>query len=247
MFEIVADRATGSNMCPEYGATSALFPVDQQRLRYLTQTGRGDLVALVERYTKAQGLFRTDGMPTPSFDETIEVYLSTVEPSVAGPKRPQDRVPLAKVWESFAVKPKPTTGVTRPGTTEGRKPLNDAAQTQVAEATSATAAVAHVPREVRVRDGDVVIDAITSCTNTSNPSVMIAAGLLAKNAVERGLAVKAQVKTSLAPGSKVVMDYYQRAGLVPYLEKLGFHLVGYGCTTCIGNSGPLAPEVSAAI
>ena len=229
----VADRATVSNMCPEYGATSALFPVDQQSLRYLTQTGRGDLVALVERYMKAQGLFRTDGMPTPSFDETIEVDLSTVEPSVAGPKRPQDRVPLAKVWESFAVKPKPTTGVTRPGTTEGPKPLNDAAQTQVAEATSATAAVAHVPREVRVRDGDVVIAAITSCTNTSNPSVMIAAGLLAKNAVERGLAVKPQVKTSLAPGSRVVTRYLDQAGLTQYLDKLGFYLVGFGCTTCI--------------
>src|SRR5687767_3942361 len=240
----VAERATVSNMCPEYGATSALFPVDRQTLRYLEQTGRPRaILELVERYTKAQGMFRSDGAPTPKFDELIEVELGSVRPSVAGPKRPQDRVDLPMIWDSFTG-PKPTKGVTVPGHTEGPKPINDAAPTMVRPATAATAAVAEKPRDLQVSDGSVVIAAITSCTNRSNPSVMIAAGLLAKKAVERGLSVKRHVKTTLAPGSRVVTRYLDRAGLTPYLDTLGFFLVGYGCTTCIGASGPLAtPEI----
>ncbi|MBU6423881.1 MAG: aconitate hydratase AcnA, partial [Chloroflexi bacterium] len=240
----VADRATVSNMCPEYGATAALWPVDAQTLRYLRQTGRGDLVDLVERYTKAQGLFRLDGAPLPRFDETIEVDLGGVHPSVAGPKRPQDRHELPDVWDSF-LGPTPTKGITPPGHTEGPKPLEDAPSTQVAAATAATAAVAkRAPTAGGITDGSIVIAAITSCTNTSNPSVMIAAGLLAKKAVERGLRVPPHVKTTLAPGSRVVTRYLDRAGLTPYLDKLGYYLVGYGCTVCIGNTGPLAtPEI----
>jgi aconitate hydratase len=240
----VAERATVSNMCPEYGATAALFPVDRQTLRYLEQTGRPrELIDLVERYTKAQGMFRSDGDPTPTFDELIEVDLGSVRPSVSGPKRPQDRVDLPMIWDSFTG-PKPTTGLPRPGETEGPKKVNDAAQTMVAPATAVTAAVAEKPRDLQVSDGSVVIAAITSCTNTSNPSVMIAAGLLAKKAVEKGLSVKPYVKTSLAPGSRVVTRYLDQAGLTPYLEKLGYYLVAYGCTTCIGGSGPLAtPEI----
>jgi aconitate hydratase len=240
----VAERATVSNMCPEYGATSALFPVDRQTLRYLEQTARPkELIDLVERYTRAQGIFRSDGDPTPTFDEVIEVDLGSVRPSVSGPKRPQDRVDLPLVWDSF-VGPKPTKGVTQPGHTEGPKPVNDAAQTMVAEATPKTAEVAHRPRTLQVADGSVVIAAITSCTNTSNPSVMIAAGLLAKKAIEKGLDVKPHVKTTFAPGSRVVTRYLEASGLTPYLEQLGFYLVGFGCTVCIGNTGPLAtPEI----
>ncbi len=240
----VQDRATVSNMCPEYGATAAYFPIDAQTLRYLRGTARGDLVELVERYAKTQGLFRVDGMPTPVFDELLEVDLSAVRPSVAGPKRPQDRHELAAVWDSF-VGPKPTKGITLPGHTEGPKPVNDAFQTQVAAATTATAEVAkRAPTLGGVTDGSVVIAAITSCTNTSNPSVMVAAGLLAKKAVECGLSVRPYVKTTLSPGSRVVMRYLDAAGLRPYLEKLGFYFVGVGCFTCIGNSGPLAtPEI----
>src|SRR5436189_170869 len=240
----VAERATVSNMCPEYGATSALFPVDRQTLRYLDQTGRPkELIELVERYTQAQGMFRSDGDPTPTFDELIEVDLGSVHPSVSGPKRPQDRVDLPMIWDSFTG-PKPTTGVPRLGETEGPKKVNDAAQTMVATATPETAAVAHKPRTLQVTDGSVVIAAITSCTNTSNPSVMIAAGLLAKKAIERGLSVKPHVKTTFAPGSRVVTRYLEAAGLTPYLEQLGFYLVGFGCTVCIGNTGPLAtPEI----
>ncbi len=209
----IADRATLSNMCPEYGATSAYFPVDEQTLAYLRFTGRGDLVDLVERYSKEQGLFRRDGDPAPTFSEVLELDLSAVEPSLAGPSRPQDRVSLAGVWPSFTER------------------YGDRRSEQKGD----------------VRDGTVVIAAITSCTNTSNPSVMLAAGLLAKKAVEAGLEAKPWVKTSLAPGSRVVTDYLERAGLAPYLEKLGFALVGYGCTTCIGNSGPLPEEVAAAV
>jgi aconitate hydratase len=240
----VAERATVSNMCPEYGATSALFPVDRQTLRYLEQTGRPrKVIDLVERYTRAQGMFREDGTPTPKFDELIEVDLASVRPSVAGPKRPQDRVDLPMIWDSF-VGPKPTRGVTPPGHTEGPKPIQDAPPTMVRPATAATAAVAEKPRDLQVSDGSVVIAAITSCTNTSNPSVMIAAGLLAKKAIERGLAVKPHVKTTFAPGSRVVTRYLAAAGLTPYLEQLGFYLVGFGCTVCIGNTGPLAtPEI----
>jgi aconitate hydratase len=237
----VPDRATLSNMCPEYGATSALFPVDHQTLRYLEITGRSrEQIDLVERYTKEQGLFRADGAPTPKFTELLELDLAGVEPSVAGPKRPQDRVALPQVWNSFTsafVKPpKPAPDEISRLTEEGG-PING----------RTTVAVAHHP-PAKVEDGCVVIAAITSCTNTSNPSVMVAAGLLAKNAVERGLKVNPYVKTSLAPGSRVVTDYLNTAGLMEPLEKLGFYLVGYGCTTCIGNSGPLAtPEVEAAV
>jgi len=237
----VPDRATLSNMCPEYGATSALFPVDQQTLRYLDITGRSrEQIDLVERYTKEQGLFRVDGAVPPRFTELLELDLAKVEPSVAGPKRPQDRVPLPKVWESFnsafARPPKPAPEEISRLTGEGG-PVDG--RTAVA--------VAHRP-PAKVEDGCVVIAAITSCTNTSNPSVMVAAGLLAQKAVERGLSVNPYVKTSLAPGSRVVTDYLNTAGLMEPLEKLGFFLVGYGCTTCIGNSGPLAtPEVEAAV
>ena len=241
----VAERATVSNMCPEYGATSALFPVDRQTLRYLEQTGRPkELIELVERYTKAQGMFRSDGDPTPTFDELIEVDLASVRPSVAGPKRPQDRVELPMVWKSF-LGPQPTSGVTKLGTTEGPKPINDAAQTQVAVATNKRPRSHTSHRSSAASsDGSVVIAAITSCTNTSNPSVMIAAGLLAKKAVERGLTVPPFVKTTMAPGSRVVTRYLDEAGLTPYLEKLGYYLVGYGCTVCIGSTGPLAtPEI----
>ena len=235
----VQDRATVSNMCPEYGATAAFFPVDAQSLRYLEATNRGDLVDLVQRYTKAQGLFRVDGASAPTFDEMMELDLATVRPSVAGPKRPQDRVELPMVWQSF-VGPKPTTGITRPGHTEGPKPVNDAPATMVAEATPATAKAAHLsPALGGITDGSVVIAAITSCTNTSNPSVMIAAGLLAKKAVERGLSVKPYVKTTMAPGSRVVTRYMDQAGLTPYLEKLGYFLVGYGCTVCLAAGTPV--------
>src|SRR5881396_3997571 len=237
----VPDRATLSNMCPEYGATSALFPVDAQTLRYLETTGRSaDHIALVERYSKEQDLFRVDGAATPRFSELLELDLAKVEPSVAGPKRPQDRVSLPKVWESFTSafvhSPKPEPEAISRLTEEGG-PIDG----------RASVAVAHRP-PAKVEDGCVVIAAITSCTNTSNPSVMVAAGLLAQKAVARGLAVNPYVKTSLAPGSRVVTDYLNSAGLMEPLEKLGFFLVGYGCTTCIGNSGPLAtPEVEAAV
>ena len=237
----VPDRATLSNMCPEYGATSALFPVDHQTLRYLEVTGRDrEQIDLVERYTKEQGLFRVDGAPTPRFTELLELDLSKVESSLAGPKRPQDRVALPDVWKSFTTVftpgPKPDPGAISRLTEEGG-PIDG----------RATVAVATRP-EAKVENGAVVIAAITSCTNTSNPSVMVAAGLLAKKAVELGLTVKPYVKTSLAPGSRVVTDYLNTADLMQPLEKLGFFLVGYGCTTCIGNSGPLAsPEVEAAV
>ena len=238
----VQDRATVSNMCPEYGATAAFFPADAQTLRYLRATDRGSLVDLVERYTKAQGLFRTDGMTQPAFSELMELDISTVRPSVAGPKRPQDRVELPRVWESF-LGPKPI--VPKTDQSEGPKPLQDAPASRPAAATNASATVAkREPTAGGVTDGSVVIAAITSCTNTSNPSVMLAAGLLAKKAVERGLMVKPHVKTTLAPGSRVVTRYLDKAGLTPYLEKLGFYLVGYGCTVCIGQTGPLAtPEI----
>ena len=243
----IADRATLSNMCPEYGATAAFFPVDAETLRYLTFTGRGDRVDLVERYTKEQGLFRFDGDPQPAFSETLDLDLSSVVPSVAGPKRPQDRVPLPKVWDSFVaafrdhLEPDPKAieigAFVAEGGTVRQESLPGGDHTD-AEVT--------LNGEI-VRDGSVVIAAITSCTNTSNPSVMLAAGLLAKKAVEAGLQTQPWVKTSLAPGSRVVTDYLERAGLTPYLDKLGFALVGYGCTTCIGNSGPLIEEVAAAV
>ncbi|TMK90634.1 MAG: aconitate hydratase AcnA [Actinobacteria bacterium] len=246
----VADRATLSNMCPEYGATSAYFPVDHETLRYLTFTGRGDLVDLVERYTKEQGLFRADGDPEPRFSEVVELDLAAMEPSVAGPKRPQDRVPLAEVWGSFLaafrdhVEPDP-----RPSDVGRFEEEGGNVDVEV-DTDATTEPGAETPMSVDgdiVKHGSVVIAAITSCTNTSNPSVMLAAGLLAKKAVEAGLETRSWVKTSLAPGSRVVTDYLDSAGLTSYLEKLGFALVGYGCTTCIGNSGPLPERVAAAV
>jgi aconitate hydratase len=246
----VADRATLSNMCPEYGATASYFPVDAETLRYLTFTGRGDVVDLVERYTKEQGIFRSDGDPDPRFSEVLELDLSSVEPSVAGPKRPQDRVALVDVWDSFVgafrdrLEPDPRPTDLGRFEAEGGNP-------SVAVDTEATIEPGEeTPVSLDgdlVRHGSVVIAAITSCTNTSNPSVMLAAGLLAKKAVEAGLETKSWVKTSLAPGSRVVTEYLNRAGLTLYLEKLGFGLVGYGCTTCIGNSGPLPDRVAAAV
>ena len=239
----VPDRATLSNMCPEYGATSALFPVDEQTLRYLRDTGREpEHVALVERYSKAQGMFRTDESETPVFSELLELDLARVEPSLAGPKRPQDRVPLPAVWTSF------TKTFGEPGPTEIGRFNNEGGGQTAIQGTGSTAAATLAPPATTLENGSVVIAAITSCTNTSNPSVMVAAGLLAKKAVERGMKIAPHVKTSLAPGSRVVTDYLDGSELTPFLEKLGFYLVGYGCTTCIGNSGPLAsPEVEAAV
>ncbi len=217
------DRATLSNMTPEYGATSTLFPVDEETLRYLRGTARSpELVDLVERYTKAQGLFRTGDGPEPYFSDVLELDLSTIQPSLAGPRRPQDRVSLSGVKQS----------------------LRDAYPQQFAAPQPSGSGGAAVEAPARVKHGSVVIAAITSCTNTSNPSVLLGAGLLAKKAVERGLSVNPHVKTSLAPGSRAVTGYLEKAGLMPYLEALHFHLAGYGCTTCIGNSGPLPEEVS---
>jgi len=239
----VEDRATLSNMCPEYGATAAFFPVDHQTLKYLTNTGRGDVVDLVERYCKEQALWRTDGDPDPEFTEQLDLDLTSVEPSLSGPKRPQDRVALAKVWDSFVEAFRERIredDIRNHDLDEGFS--NMAAGTRLES--EREAGIVSPEAAKKVRDGSVVIAAITSCTNTSNPSVMLAAGLLAKKAVEAGLQAKPWVKTSLAPGSRVVTDYLDRAGLQPYLDKLGFVLVGYGCTTCIGNSGPLPDEVA---
>ena len=246
----LADRATIANMSPEYGATCGIFPIDQETLRYLRLTGRKqEHIALVEAYCREQGLFHTRETAEAQYSDLLELDLSTVEPSIAGPKRPQDRVPLSQAAASFN-QALPT--LLKPGTKKPEKPLmrwegeGGNPTTTVEEDTEGPAAVKETPIDVRheLRHGSVVIAAITSCTNTSNPAVMIAAGLLAKKAVERGLSMPPWVKTSLAPGSKVVSEYLNRAGLTPYLEKLGFNLVGYGCTTCIGNSGPLPAEVS---
>jgi len=229
----LADRATIGNMCPEYGATVGFFPVDDETLNYMRNTGRSaELVDLVERYTKEQGLFRTDSTPDPDFTDVVELDLSTIEPSLAGPKLPQDRIPLKNMKESFHQSLVAPVGPRGFGL--GEEDLDRTAEISNGH----TSEISH---------GSVVIAAITSCTNTSNPSVMVGAGLLAKNAVEAGLTVPPYVKTSLAPGSRVVEDYLKRAGLLPYLEQLGFHIVGFGCTTCIGNSGPLPEEVSQAI
>ena len=229
------DRATIANMAPEYGATMGFFPMDAETLRYLAQTGRlPDEVERVERYAKANGLFRDDATPDPVFQDSIELDLATVLPSLAGPKRPQDRILLSDMqatWRADLRKPVAQRGFA----------LDDAA---VARTGSLKLADGH---EHRLRHGDVVIAAITSCTNTSNPSVMLAAGLVAKKAAARGLRAKPWVKTSLAPGSKVVTEYYDDTGLTPFLEQLGFYTVGYGCTTCIGNCGPLPEPVVAAI
>jgi len=223
----LADRATIANMAPEYGATIGFFPIDEETLRYMRLTGRSaQQVTLIEAYAKVQGLFHTDKTPDPNFSDTMELDLGTVEPSLAGPRRPQDRVPLSKSKQVF----------------------RDALPSLDKQAKGiGTVAVKDNGRNYDVSHGSVVIAAITSCTNTSNPSVMIAAGLVAKKAVERGLTVQPWVKTSLAPGSRVVNDYLKESGLMPYLEKLRFHIVGYGCTTCIGNSGPLPDPVTAAV
>jgi aconitate hydratase len=216
------DRATIANMAPEYGATMGFFPVDAETLAYLKFTGRSaERLALVEAYTKMQGLFRTDETPDPLFSDTLELDLGKVEPTLAGPKRPQDRVPLRQAKSSFA------------------KAMEGTASKHVE--------VKNNGDRFELSNGSVVIAAITSCTNTSNPSLMLGAGLVAKKAVERGLESKPWVKTSLAPGSKVVTDYLKAAGLTPYLEKLKFNLVGFGCTTCIGNSGPLPEAIGSAI
>jgi aconitate hydratase len=232
----IADRATLGNMCPEYGATVAIFPIDDMTLEYLRLTGRDESrVALVEAYAKEQGLFRTAASPDAVYTQTIEIKLDAVEPCLAGPKRPQDRVLLKSAKSAFATA-LPTMQVPPKGT-----------RTAAAAAVTPTAAVGLAEAPGALEHGSVVIAAITSCTNTSNPSVMIGAGLLAKKAVELGLTRKPWVKTSLAPGSKVVTEYLDYAGLSPFLDQLGFNLVGYGCTTCIGNSGPLPDDISAEI
>jgi aconitate hydratase len=243
----LADRATIGNMSPEYGATCAIFPVDQVTLDYLRFTGRSaERVALVEAYMKEQGLFHTDASPEPEFTDTLTLDLNTVEPSIAGPRRPQDRIRLSQARKSF----EDALDELLPDDVKHRSVKSAAKVGPDGERVGVWGEGGTPPRvnidgvEHEIRDGSVVIAAITSCTNTSNPSVMLAAGLLAKKAVELGLQRKPWVKTSLAPGSKVVRDYYAKAGLTPYLEALGFHLVGYGCTTCIGNSGPLPQEVS---
>jgi len=266
----LANRATIGNMSPEYGSTCAIFPIDGETLRYLRLTGRGpEQVALVEAYCKEQGLWH-DPDAEPDYSERLELDLSTVVPSLAGPKRPQDRVSLSEAKEGFR------TALADYASDDSVESAVDESDTESFPASDPPAFLARgngaegAPRpalhgpvdgrpskptpvvlddgtETEIDHGSVVIAAITSCTNTSNPSVMIGAALLAKNAVERGLESKPWVKTTLAPGSKIVMDYYERAGLTPYLEKLGFYLVGYGCTTCIGNSGPLPESVSAAV
>jgi aconitate hydratase len=229
----IADRATLGNMCPEYGATVAIFPIDEMTLEYLRLTGRDESqVALVEQYAKAQGLFRMKGSPDAQYSESIDLDLSSVEPSLAGPKRPQDRVPLSKT--------KPTFQAALPS-------MHMPAKGGGASAASRSAVAVAEPAVDSLDHGAVVIAAITSCTNTSNPSVMIGAGLVAKKAVEKGLTRKPWVKSSLAPGSKVVTEYLNAAGLTKYLDELGFNLVGYGCTTCIGNSGPLPEEIAATV
>jgi aconitate hydratase len=244
----IADRATLGNMCPEYGATVAIFPIDEMTLDYLRLTGRDDSrVQLVERYAKEQGLFRTPTSADAIYSETIELDLTTIEPSLAGPKRPQDRVTLKRAKAAFQTA---LPGMQVPAKPKGASAAEGGARQGVATATGAMAqsgvAVAD-PALDEIDHGAVVIAAITSCTNTSNPSVMIGAGLVAKKAVEKGLVRKPWVKTSLAPGSKVVTEYLNAAGLTPYLDQLGFNLVGYGCTTCIGNSGPLPDEISAVV
>ncbi len=245
----LADRATLSNMCPEYGATSAFWPVDDETLRYLRFTGREDRVDLVERYAKEQGLFRRDDDAEPVFSEVLDLDLSTVVPSVAGPKRPQDRVALPQVWGSFVdafrdrMEPDPEPTEVGRLVDEGGSPDSGIERRTVDPEGEPPVKL----NDAEVRHGSVVISAITSCTNTSNPTVMMAAGLLAKKAVEAGLESKPWVKTSLAPGSRVVTDYLDAAGLQPYLDKLGFSLVGFGCTTCIGNSGPLPERVADAV
>ncbi|HXI48975.1 MAG TPA: aconitate hydratase AcnA [Steroidobacteraceae bacterium] len=228
----LADRATIANMSPEFGSTCAIFPIDEETIRYLELTGRpAEQIALVEAYAKAQGLWRINGAPAADYTDVVELDLSTVEPSLAGPKRPQDRVPLRNAKAVYR--------------TSVKKMAEERAQKNPTAGGSAIATVGADSFEIK--DGAVLIAAITSCTNTSNPAVLVAAGLLARNALKKGLASRPWVKTSLAPGSRVVTDYLSKAGLLHDLEQLGFYTVGYGCTTCIGNSGPLKPEISEAV
>jgi aconitate hydratase len=228
----LADRATIANMSPEFGSTCAIFPIDEETIRYLELTGRpAEQIALVEAYAKAQGMWRVNGAPAADYTQVVELDLSTVEPSLAGPKRPQDRVPLHKAKSVYQ--------------SSVKKMAEERAQKNPQAKGTAPARVG--AESFEVKDGAVLIAAITSCTNTSNPAVLVAAGLLARNAAARGLKAKPWVKTSLAPGSRVVTDYLQKAGLLKDLEALGFYTVGYGCTTCIGNSGPLKPEISEAV
>jgi aconitate hydratase len=259
----IADRATIANMSPEYGATCGIFPVDKESLKYLKLSGRSaEQIALVEAYCREQGLFHDEKTAEAEYSELLSLDLATVEPSLAGPRRPQDRVPLSQASDSFnkalpsLIKPKSASKTTGPSAV-GRGNGGPTTKERWEQEGGSPAAIGvedpnvheHVSASVKdsLKHGSVVIAAITSCTNTSNPSVMIGAGILAKKAVEKGLQVPAWVKTSLAPGSKVVRDYLENAGLTPYLEKLKFHIVGYGCTTCIGNSGPLPEEVSKAV
>jgi len=264
----LADRATIANMAPEYGATCGIFPVDAETLKYLRLTGRSEEhIELTEAYFRAQGLFHSPDAPEAEYSSTLSLDLNTVEPSVAGPKRPQDRVLLSETPKSFAAKlpelqgPNANKGVARQmvrwegegghesagGNLESSVGVAEAAETTQQELMHAVESRFGVNPDKYLSDGSIVIAAITSCTNTSNPYVMVAAGLLAKKAVEAGLRTPPWVKTSLAPGSRVVTDYYNRAGLTRYLDALRFQTVGYGCTTCIGNSGPLPTDVSKAI
>ncbi len=257
----LADRATIANMSPEYGATMGFFPIDEETLRYLRRTGRTEEeVQLVESYTKEQGLFRTDDAPIPTFTKTVKLDLSTVVPSLAGPKRPQDRIPLTEMkstWhrdldEVYGKRPNNGTPQGR-WEGEGGQPAEPAATAVVEEAVAVAdpgfdgVEIQASGKSFPIQHGSVVIAAITSCTNTSNPSVMVAAGLVAKKAVEKGLTVPPHVKTSLAPGSRVVTDYFAKSGLDTYLDQIGFNTVGYGCTTCIGNSGPLPEPIANAV
>jgi aconitate hydratase len=244
-FLTIADRATLGNMAPEYGATIAICPIDEMTLDYLRLTSREEShVRLVEAYAKAQGIFRTADAPEPAYTTSLELDLSTVEPSLAGPKRPQDRVSLRHAKSKFqqALDSMLAEGVKA---TPKAKPGETAKAAPGAAAAAVAAPVA--PGLEELDHGAVVVAAITSCTNTSNPSVMIGAGLLARNAVKKGLKVKPWVKTSLAPGSLIVTEYYKASGLLEYLAELGFNIVGYGCPTCIGNSGPLPDDVSAIV
>ena len=257
----LADRATIANMAPEYGATMGFFPVDEETLKYLRMTGRPEPhVKLVEAYTKEQGLFRIDSTPDPVFSDMLELDLGTVEPSLAGPKRPQDRVPLRNAKQMY--RDALQADLAKIGSPAAAADAKRASRQGGSSASSGTAVlvandevaaeqagvkVAYKGETFTLRHGAVVIAAITSCTNTSNPAVMLAAGMLARNAVKRGLTVKPWVKTSTAPGSRVVTEYYKAAGLLEYLDKLGFQIVGYGCTTCIGNSGPLPDPIAKAI
>jgi aconitate hydratase len=247
----LADRATLGNMSPEFGSTCAIFPMDQETLRYLELTGRSEeQIELVEHYARAQGLWRADGDSDPEYTDVLELDLGDVEPCIAGPKRPQDRIALRSAKDTFHRHLEPMLEERASRSTNEERFEEEGGAAAVGAVQAEPRGVAEVEMDEQtfeLNDGDVVIAAITSCTNTSNPAVMIGAGLLARNALQRGLPVKPWVKTSLAPGSKVVTDYLHRTGLMDDLERLGFYLVGYGCTTCIGNSGPLRPEISDAI